>query len=291
MRASVWLLVLGSTLGWAGLDFARKLLADRLSARVALLWMTALSWPLFLVWAAFSAPPGRWVWDAGYLPPALASVALNVVANLMYFRALQIAPFSQTLPMLSLTPVFASAAAMVLLGELPTPRQWLGAFVVVVGAVLLQAGRGGLAAVGRALVHQRGAQLMAGVALLWSLCTTLDKSAIAHAEAAFHGFFLNAGVALAVCGALLAGGRRAQIGLARSARWPLLCALLVGALALGLQLVALREVPVGWMETIKRGVGGFAAVGLGSIWLDEPITRRKVGAVAVMTAGVALLVL
>jgi drug/metabolite transporter (DMT)-like permease len=288
MRASVWLLVLGSTLGWAGLDFARKLLADRLPARVALLWMTTLSCPLFLAWAAIAAPPQRWIWSLDYFAPALASVALNVAANLLYFRALQIAPFSQTLPMLSLTPVFASASALAVLGELPTGRQWLGAFVVVFGAVLLQAGRGGLRDVLRSLRERRGAQQMALVALIWSMCTTLDKWSIGHAEGAFHGFFLNAGVAVSMWAWLLV---RREVSSPRAAAVPLAAALVVGALALGLQLLVLREVPVGWMETIKRGVGGFAAVALGSLWLAEPLSRRKVGAVAVMTAGVALLVL
>ena len=291
MRPGLWLLVLGSTLGWVGLDFARKLLADRLSPRVALLWMTTLSCPLFLVWAAIAAPPGRWITATEYLLPAISSVAFNVVANLLYFRALQLAPFSQTLPMLSLTPVFATASAMVLLGEVPTPRRWLGAVIVVLGAVLLQAGRGGLAAVVRAMLAQRGAQMMAAVALLWSICTTLDKAAVRHAEAAFHGAFLNGGVAVAVFVSLLPRGGMARALRARHALWPLIAALVVGAAALGLQLVAIREVPVGWLETVKRGVGGFAAVLLGAALLAEPVTARKVTAVAVMTAGVALLVL
>jgi drug/metabolite transporter (DMT)-like permease len=291
MRTSLWLLVLGSTLGWACLDFARKLLADRLSPRVALLWMTTLSCPLFLAWAALAAPPSRWITAPEYFAPAIASVAINVVANLLYFRALQLAPFSQTLPMLSLTPVFATASAMVLLGETPTPRRWLGAVVVVVGAVILQAGPGGLLAAARAIRHQRGAQMMAAVALLWSICTTLDKAAVRHSAPPFHGAFLNGGVALAVFLSLLGHGGLARAGRARHALWPLLGALVVGALALGLQLVAIREVPVGWLETVKRGVGGFAAVLLGAALLAEPINSRKVGAVAVMTLGVALLVL
>lgn len=291
MSATLWLLVLGSTLGWVGLDFARKLLGDRLSARSALLWMTTLSCPLFVVWAAIAAPPRQWITGAGYFAPALASVGLNVLANLLYFRAVRAAPFSQTLPVLSLTPVFATVSAMALLGEVPTPRRWLGAVVVVLGAVLLQAGPGGIAAAVAAMRRQRGAQLMAAVALLWSIATTLDKAAVRHSEAAFHGAFLNGGVALAVFASFLASGRLARIGSPRAAAGPLLAALLLGAAALGLQLVAIREVPVGWLETVKRGVGGFAAVALGAALLGEAITGRKLLAVTVMTAGVALLLL
>ncbi len=52
-------------------------------------------------------------------------------------------------------------------------------------------------------------------------------------------------------------------------------AVATGALALGSQLVALGGVPVGFLETVKRGVGGVLAVVWGRTLFAEPVTAAK----------------
>jgi multidrug transporter EmrE-like cation transporter len=64
-----------------------------------------------------------------------------------------------------------------------------------------------------------------------------------------------------------------------------------GAIALASQLVALGSVPVGFLETVKRGVGGVLAVVWGRTLLAEPVTAAKLAAVGLMTLGVGLVVL
>jgi multidrug transporter EmrE-like cation transporter len=45
------------------------------------------------------------------------------------------------------------------------------------------------------------------------------------------------------------------------------------------------------VETLKRGIGNVLAVVFGRLLFAEPVTGRKLAAVALMAAGVALLLL
>jgi drug/metabolite transporter (DMT)-like permease len=108
-------LSLAAALGWSTYDLLRKLLTGRVAALplVALITLGAL-----LPLAAWTAFVGDWRIGSGYVLPGLASVALNVAANLAFFRSLQLAPMSVTLPLLSLTPVFTAVLALLLLAIL-----------------------------------------------------------------------------------------------------------------------------------------------------------------------------
>jgi drug/metabolite transporter (DMT)-like permease len=282
-------LVLACSFAWSGLDLARKLLADRMRPVPLLFLLTVGPLPIFLAWVglegAVAIAPGYWL-------PGLVSVAVNVLANALFLASVRASPLSLTIPLLSLTPVFASLVAVPLLGEYPTPRQGLGIAVAVAGALLLNLGQGdrtSLAGMWGAFRRERGSVLMAAVALLWSLTPPLDKLAIEHSGVPVHGLVLNLGVALAMLAQLVGQRRLGELRAVRGALLPYAAAVLASAAALGLQLLAIRVVLVGIVETIKRGVGCLMAVLLGRTVLGEPLTPFKLAAIALMAAGVALI--
>jgi drug/metabolite transporter (DMT)-like permease len=221
----------------------------------------------------------------GYLLPAAASVALNIAANLLFFSALRNSQLSVTIPLLSLTPVFTALLAIPLLGEVPTWRQWLGILLVVAGAFVLNLPQGG--SFSRAAA--RGATLMVLVALFWSLTGPFDKMATAKASGPFHATVLCTGVAIGIA-IVLAGQRRLrELGDVRSAGWIFILAVVISIAALGLQLLAMLQVPVGLVETLKRGIGNLSALILGRALFGEMVSLRKLLAVGLMIAGVALI--
>ncbi|HVS01451.1 MAG TPA: EamA family transporter, partial [Thermoanaerobaculia bacterium] len=235
-----------------------------------------------------------------YLLVAGASVLLNLVANVAYVAALERADLSLTVPLLSLTPAMAAAFAVPMLGEVPSPAQGLGILFVVAGALYLGGERAvgaGPAAWWRALRSHPAGLLMLVVAVCWSAVLPLDKIALELVGAPAHALGLSAGVAAGTLLPLLAlrgrGGARAvgapgsRVGLLPR----LLAAVLVSAAALGLQLVALQWVLVGVVETVKRAVGNLLALLMGRLLFSEPVTVRKVVALALMAVGVMLLVL
>lgn len=254
-----------------------------------MLLLTAGQAPLFAVWAARE---GGFAYGAGYWAPALGSVALNVVANLAFIHAFRIAPISLAIPLLSLTPVVTALLAIPLLGELPTAAQGCGIALVVAGALVLNL-RGGResppGALLRALVGNRGLHLMLVVVLCWSLTPPLDKLAMQHAPAAAHGFVLCAGVAAAVLAVLLAQRRVGEVRQVARAPAIYLLAIVVSVAGLAFQLFAYRLVYVALVETLKRGLGNALALVYGRFVFAERVGRAQVAAVALMAAGVALI--
>ncbi len=289
------LLVIASSLGWAGLDLLRKLLVREISPMALLFAQTLGTAPLFAVWTlavGAATPPAE-----GYWTPALASVLLNLFANIFLLEGMRIVPLSVSVPLLSLTPVFAALLAIPMLGERPSPANALGILLVIAGAIWLhgQPRSGTALAVGKAAADAdrrrqlRGALFVALTALLWAMTVPLDKLALTRAAGPFHGTVLNGGVAVAVLLVLLC---RRQVGdLAPVRRLPGLyvLSLIVSCLALGLQLLALPLIFVGTIETLKRGIGNFMALIFGWIFFGEAVTLLKVLALALMALGVGLI--
>jgi uncharacterized membrane protein len=281
------LLVVACSLGWAGFDLLRKLLVREIPPVALVFLLTIGSAPLFAAWwiAAGSGLPGP-----GYWLPALGSVAINIVANLLFLQGMRIAPLSVTVPLLSLTPAFATLLAIPLLGERPTGRDALGILMVIAGAIWLH----WRPRATEAVPHDRrtavkGASMVALTAFLWSLTIPLDKLSVERGPAQFHGVVLTAGVAFGVLVVLIGQGRLREIGKVRQAPGLLVLALVVSSAALALQLLALPQVYVGTVETLKRGIGNFMALLSGWAFFGEAVTPRKIFAVGLMALGVALI--
>jgi len=316
------LLVADSSVSASGFDLSRKLAARHLRPLPMVFVLTLASVPLF--GAAVALSGGVRVVPA-YFAPAVASLLLNIAANLAFIQSVRIAPLSLTVPLLSLTPAFTALLGFLVLGERPAGAAWLGIALVVGGAFALHlagageasegapgpagggggaggAGSGGAGGGGAggggggrrrlaALVAHRGAWLMAGTAFLWSLTIPLDKLAIGRASAPFHGLFLTAGGALGTFVILAAGRQLGEVRGIRAGWVPLLAALIASTLELGLQLAAIRVLLVSVVEAVKRGLGNLLAVALGRAVFGEALTWGKVAAAAVMAAGVALILL
>jgi drug/metabolite transporter (DMT)-like permease len=279
------LLVVAASLGWAGFDLLRKLLVGEIPPVALLLLLTAGSAPLFAVWmlaggGGTAAPaPGYWL-------PALGSVLINLIANLLFLTGMRIAPISVSVPLLSLTPVFTTLLAIPLLGEIPALSDVAGILLVIAGAIWLHwQPREGIRQQGAL----KGAVMVALTALLWSMTSPLDKLALARAPAPFHGFVLTAGVAVGVLAVLVAKGGLGDVRRVRAVKGPFVLALVVSSAALGLQLLALPLMHVGTIETLKRGIGNLMALLSGRFFFGEAVTARKALAVLLMAVGVGLI--
>jgi drug/metabolite transporter (DMT)-like permease len=285
------LLVLGCSLAWSGLDALRKVLTRHLSPLSLVLYLTLGQIPVLALWCLGAPLPEP---SRRYALLAAASVALNILANLAFVEAVRRSPLSLTVPLLSLTPVLATALAVPLLGELPTPRQTLGILLVVAGAAYLGGQtESSTAAVSwwRKVRGEPGVPLMLAVAGCWSLTLPIDKLAMQEVAPRWHALVLSAGVALGTMLLLAAMGRLAELRFAPTAFGALTLAVLVSASALALQLVAMQQVLVGLLETVKRCIGNFMALAMGALLFQEPITVQRALALTTMAAGVVLVLM
>ena len=284
---------MGFTLGvaaalcWAGLDVVRKALAGKASPTALALFLMLGVLPFLGVWAVADQ---TWVSDVRYWPPALASMAMNALANVLFMRSVQLSPLSRTVPFLSLTPVISALAAIPLLGEVPGSMHWAGISLVVVGALVLNSDLSD--SWWRSVSHEKGAPYMIAVAFLWACSTALDKLALGHASPASHAFLLSGGSATILLSWLLSRGKQGELREVVLAPRALLAGLIGFAVAaLALQMLALQWLWVAVVETLKRAFGVFGSVVFGRLFFGEPITSRKVAAVVLMVAGTTLLAL
>jgi len=278
---------LSAALCWAGLDVVRKALAGKASPTALALFLMLGALPFLGVWAVADQ---TWVSDVRYWPPALASMAMNALANVLFMRSVQLSPLSRTVPFLSLTPVISALAAIPLLGEVPGSMHWAGISLVVVGALVLNSDLSD--SWWRSVSHEKGAPYMIAVAFLWACSTALDKLALGHASPASHAFLLSGGSATILLSWLLSRGKLGELREVVLAPRALLAGLIGFAVAaLALQMLALQWLWVAVVETLKRAFGVFGSVVFGRLFFGEPITSRKVAAVVLMVAGTTLLAL
>lgn len=283
---------LGCALAWSGFDLSRKKLVEVIEPVPLLALLTLGQAPLFLTWSLAEGWPE--FSHAAYWPPALGSLALNVVANLAFIYALKLSPLSLTLPLLSLTPVFTTLLGVPLLDEVPSVRQWTGIVIVVVGAFLLnlQADeRVTLGSVLRAFVREPGSRWMMVVVFCWSIVPPLDKLAFQQASVPAHAFILTAGMTVVMVGVLTVQGRLRDLAHLRRSPKMYGLALLSSTAALGSQFIGYGLTAVAFIETVKRGVGNVLALIFGRSLFGESVGAAQVSAVLLMAVGVALILI
>ncbi|PRP90098.1 4-amino-4-deoxy-L-arabinose-phosphoundecaprenol flippase subunit ArnE [Enhygromyxa salina] len=285
---------------WAGLDVVRKQLSAALAPMPLIVLLNLGLLPVFGAWWVIA---GGTITDASaYAVPGGLALALQLVANLLFLAAVRASPLSLTVPFLALTPVFATLVGALTLGERPGPLQLLGVALVVVGALILGSredpGRDLGSGSGqqrvrllRVFVTEPGAPMMAGVALCWGVTMTLDKQALAYAAVPVHALVQLFGLLVAALAYLAVRGQLRELAVPRS-QWPgLALATVTGAIALGVQLVAVQWILVSVLETVKRALGLVSAVVFGKLIFDEAITLTKAVAICVMAVGVVLVML
>jgi drug/metabolite transporter (DMT)-like permease len=282
-----------SSLCWAGLDATRKLLASRVSAVALVIVLSLGQLPFHALW--WASDPGG-IELVPYAAPGALEIVLNVVANLLFVRAVEVSPLSLTIPFLSFTPVFATVIAVPVLHETPSLVQGLGIGAVVLGALLLSSGRAVDLGLRRsdvlgALARERGALYMIVVALAWATTITLDKTALAHAALPVHAAIQNGGVGLILLLYLLGRRRGRELAALTHAPVPFAATVAFAAGGFAFQLLAIETLLVGVVETLKRAIGLVSALVLGRVHWHEPITPTKAAACVVMVAGTAALVM
>lgn len=283
------LVVAGVALAFSGLDVLRKLLAERVSPLPLMVLLSAGSLPVFFVWTTLE---GEWSASSAYVAPAVVSILLNVGANLAFLEAVRLSPLSLTIPYLSLTPVFATLLSVPLLGERPAAPQAVGIALVVAGAFWLQApsgDRSSLAAVWKALAKERGSLLMILTALCWSMAAPLDKLAIHASSPLFHAVVMTAGLSVLGVAILASRSKLSELRVERATFGLVGFAIGLTAVGLILNFIALKLGWVGFVETFKRAMGSVLALVWGRLIFSEALSATKLIAVALMAAGVALI--
>jgi len=117
----------------------------------------------------------------------LAGGTFNVVSMLLYIRAIKLADLSLAVPLVTFTPLFLLVTSPLIVGEKPTAMDAVGIVCIVIGSYILNLKKKqqGYFAPFRALLKEKGSQLMLLVAFIWSLSSTIDKVGVQNSSPTF----------------------------------------------------------------------------------------------------------
>ena len=224
--------------------------------------------------------------DSTFWWAVAASIPLELLANLLYTKAIEVSPLSLTMPFLALTPFYLLLTSFLMLGEVPSATGVVGVCLLGAGAYLLNVHtlkKGGVFAPFKAAYTEKGSLMMMGVAFIYAFTSDLGKLAILHSSPVFFGAFyviLFTAVLTPICLRLTkkpASLPRGHFGLYT------LIGLSLFALTIS-QTIALNMTQVSYMIAVKRTSLLFS-IGFGWFMFREKNIKERLIGGAVMLAG------
>ena len=230
--------------------------------------------------------------DAQFYLAFFIALPIELVTIILYIKALKLSPLSLTVPFLALTPVFLISVSYLVIGEKVSVPGGIGIVLIAAGSYSLNLGsvRKGLFEPFRAVVREKGALLMIGVALLYSITSTMGKMAITHSSPLFFAatYFTALNVAFMPIALWKAGpALRDFVGQRRFRR--LVLPGLFYALMIIAHMEAMRLTKVAYMISIKRTSLLMGVLYGYFMFREERIGERFFGAI-LMFCGFVLVV-
>lgn len=231
-------------------------------------------------------PAPFWAWIAFLMP-------LEMIAMLLYVRAIRDHPLSLTVPYLAFTPVLVVLTGWLVLDEQIGSAGLSGILLVVLGSWLLnfesteRLTAATLVAPLKAILVSPGSRLMLGAAAIYAVTSVGGKAAMQWMPAAQFGPFYSV---------LLGGLTLLLVGVTRPAalrvgRFGLLPLLVVGgcmALMLVTHFLALAGVEAAYMIAVKRSSLLFGVL-YGAMLFGERHLGRHLLAGTLMVGGIAVI--
>ncbi len=226
---------------------------------------------------------------SGFYFALLATVILNIISVIIYYKALIITDLSLAIPMLAFTPVFLLFTSFIMLGEFPTIFGLIGILLIVIGSYVLNLDRKkGLLASFKGLLKNKGIMLMLLVAFLFSISSNYDKLVLKNSDA-FFGSAID-GLLMGIFFIVLSLIKKQKIIFTYKKNF-FSFILLAGLIGLSTVLVnfALLMQIVPYVNSLKRVSILFSVFYGGLMFKEKDMVKRFVGAF-IMLIGVVLII-
>ncbi|MDH4226561.1 MAG: EamA family transporter [Deltaproteobacteria bacterium] len=225
--------------------------------------------------------------DTAFYITVLTLLPLEILALLLYVRAINISPLSLTVPFMALSPVFIILIGYVTLGELPDTSGALGIIAIAAGAYMLNAGaaKDGLLGPIKAIFREKGSVLMIIVAFIYSITSTFGKVAVSHSSPLFFAFFYPLILTAALTVYILKKGKFAKVFEKPAYFVPI--GLFVSIMIIT-HFIAITMTDVAYMIAVKRTSLLFSVIYGKLLFKEEKTWERLLGA-AIMILGIVLI--
>jgi len=221
-------------------------------------------------------------------------VPIEILAVVLYYRALKLTDISLSVPFLALTPVFVILTAFLLLGERLPPHGILGIVLITIGAYSLNLNeiRSGIFHPIKAILSNKGSLYMIAVALLFSLTSAISKKAMLYSSPESIPFIYNLSISLLMAPLILYRLKNGRSVLSKDPK-TILSYVLIGlfaALSSACYFRSISTANVAYTISIKR-LSLLMSVGYGWFFFRERDIRIHLVSAFCMFLGVVLIFL
>ncbi len=243
---------------------------------------------LLLLWVFIPLPK----LDVVFYKAFALALPLEIIAIVLYIKALRISPLSLTLPFLALTPLFLILTSYLIVGEKVSFRGGIGIIFLTVGSYILNLHemRKGVFEPFRVITKEKGSVLMIGVALIYSITSSLGKMAIEHSSPLFFGITYFIAVTIIFAPLALWMGRNELKGFISEKQFN--CLFLPGffyAVMIASHMIAISLTKVAYMISVKR-TSLIIGIIYGYLLFKEKNIRERISGALLMFIGFVMIV-
>lgn len=240
---------------------------------------------LIVIWLFIPTPK----LDSDFYKAFAIALPIEIITIVLYIKALKLSPLSLTLPFLALTPVFLIFISYFILGEKVSIFGGSGIFLIATGSYLLNISelKKGILEPFKSITREKGSVLMIGVALLYSITSSMGKMAIEHSSPLFFGitYFIALNLVFAPIGLLMGKGDLKRFVNERKYRSLILPGLFYSIMVIT-HMTAMKLTKVAYMISVKRTSLLIGVIYGYLLFREEGIKGRMLGALLMFTGFV-----
>jgi drug/metabolite transporter (DMT)-like permease len=221
----------------------------------------------------------------------LIALPFEIVAMILYTKALKSSPISLTMPFLALTPLFLILASYLILGEKVSVSGGIGIILIASGSYTLNIHkmRHSLFEPLKAVFSEKGSVMMIAVALIYSITSSLGKMAITNSSPVFFGSFYFILMTILFTPIALSKNK-GKLVITRKDILPLAAIGVTYSLMIIFHMLAMSLAKVAYMISVKRMSLLFSIIYGHFLFKEEKIAERTFGGI-LMFIGFVLIVL
>jgi uncharacterized membrane protein len=228
---------------------------------------------------------------SGFWLAIFVSGTLNIATAILYLKAIKIADLSLIIPLSTFTPLFLLITSPIIVGEFPNIFGLIGIFLIVFGSYVLniKEKKDGLFAPFKALVHNKGAQLMLLVAFIWSITSNFDKIGLQHSSPIFYGIAINIFITIGITPIVFIKSRKNLKQIPKNLKSLMPVGIFHGLMML-FHMIAISMTLVAYLISIKR-TSAIITVLFGVIIFKEKGLKERIWGAIIMLIGVLCITL
>jgi len=217
--------------------------------------------------------------------------SLNVVAIILFMKAIKASDLSLTIPMITFTPLFLLITSPIMLGEFPSLLGLFGVILIVAGSYIMKIKhmKKGFFAPFGALIKEKGPRLMLLVAFIWSITSNFDKMGVINSSPMFWVASTGIFMTIVMLPIMLFKSKNV-ISKIKSGYKVLVPMGFFGVAASIFQMTAVSMTLVAYVISIKR-TSVIMSVLLGHFLFKEKGLKERLIGVILMVLGVVLITL